>query len=273
MQNTRPGVADGACLCREFSAGLLVHAIDGMEPEHQDVSIGKPPGLTICIVLESARCIALSSGTPYELIRHFQQGRPLRKIIVAVEWDWLAQRHAYCSASLQCINALRAQSTGYWEWPASPQLVGLGEQLLASTKAPPLIRHFQVESRALDILSDALLELDQQQAQPVTRGIERAHAYIERNLQNISSLEELARHVGMSVSSLQRQFKQTYRQTVVNYLRRRKLEMARAALSREDMSIGEAAYIAGYSHTSNFVTAYKRQFGHTPGAVGQHPTA
>lgn len=95
--------------------------------------------------------------------------------------------------------------------------------------------------------------------------LERAQHYIDTHLDHLLSLADIATHAGLSVSTLQRQFKAHHHQTVAHYIRARKLDRARKALFHKEMSIGEAAFQAGYNHTSNFVTAYKRAFGVTPG--------
>jgi AraC-like DNA-binding protein len=42
------------------------------------------------------------------------------------------------------------------------------------------------------------------------------------------------------------------------------MQQAKKALVIERLSIGEAAYIAGYNHTSNFIQAFKKTFALTP---------
>jgi AraC-like DNA-binding protein len=44
----------------------------------------------------------------------------------------------------------------------------------------------------------------------------------------------------------------------------RKLECARDALERGTLSIGEAAFLAGYTSAANFTTAFRRAFGILP---------
>lgn len=52
--------------------------------------------------------------------------------------------------------------------------------------------------------------------------------------------------------------------TVIDYMRQRSLEGARSAMMQEGLSLGEAAYLAGYKYPSNFVTAFRKQFPITP---------
>jgi len=55
--------------------------------------------------------------------------------------------------------------------------------------------------------------------------------------------------------------------TVFETLCNERLEMARQLLQQKSESIPlkQLAYNLGYAHTNNFVSAFKRQFGVTPG--------
>ena len=84
---------------------------------------------------------------------------------------------------------------------------------------------------------------------------------------NPVSLEEIANTIGLSISTLQRRFKKDYGTTVVDYIRQKRLEKARTAIAINGLSIGEAAYQAGYNHSSNFITAFKKRFNITPASL------
>ena len=93
------------------------------------------------------------------------------------------------------------------------------------------------------------------------KNIER---YIAKELGNPITLPIIAKHFGVSVSSLQRYFKKTYKQTINEYIRQQRLAKAKVAITVKDFSISEAGYQAGYNHVSNFTSAFKKQFGITP---------
>ena len=84
------------------------------------------------------------------------------------------------------------------------------------------------------------------------------------NTKNKLSLNTLAEENNISVSTLQRRFKSYCGITVNEYIRTSRLEQAKKSIITDGKSIGEAAYIAGYNHSSNFVTAFKRHFHTTP---------
>ncbi|MFZ3407004.1 helix-turn-helix domain-containing protein [Vibrio chagasii] len=103
--------------------------------------------------------------------------------------------------------------------------------------------------------------------------IEDIISYIEINLDQPLSLESIARRFSMSVSNLQRRFKQSYNLTINGYIRHRRLDIARLHLERGLVSITEAAYEAGYQHPSNFTNAFKKAFGVPPHELAKHSTS
>ena len=93
--------------------------------------------------------------------------------------------------------------------------------------------------------------------------IQRIKETISLNISNPLTLEQLAKSHNISISTLQRRFKYCCGTTVNEYIRALRLEYAKTAII-EGKSIGEAAYMAGYNHSSNFITAFKKQFNATP---------
>lgn len=95
-------------------------------------------------------------------------------------------------------------------------------------------------------------------------------AFIETHLTQALTLEAIAEFAHMSVSSLQRLFKDHMNMTAAHYVRRRKLNDARVKLATGCMTVSEAAYSYGYRHPSNFSLAFKKQFGYSPNRVGEN---
>lgn len=68
----------------------------------------------------------------------------------------------------------------------------------------------------------------------------------------------------MSTRTLQRQFADLHGIGLLEYARRRRLDLARELLERGDATVAQAAHRAGYAHPANFATAFRRQFGMPP---------
>ncbi|MBB5321663.1 helix-turn-helix transcriptional regulator [Marinobacter oulmenensis] len=77
------------------------------------------------------------------------------------------------------------------------------------------------------------------------------------------SFDELARLAAMSPSSLRTKFRATYGLPLFDYLRRCRLELARQYLE-QGLSVQQTAHRVGYRHSTNFATAFRRQFGVSP---------
>ncbi|EIM73532.1 AraC family transcriptional regulator [Nitratireductor aquibiodomus RA22] len=79
---------------------------------------------------------------------------------------------------------------------------------------------------------------------------------------------ELAREVGTNVTTLQRIFRQSLGTTILGYVQKRRLEVARVMLQERAGSIGEIGHSVGYASASAFSAAYRRHFGRAPSAEG-----
>lgn len=81
------------------------------------------------------------------------------------------------------------------------------------------------------------------------------------------SLASLAKEAGVSVSTLKARFSATYGLSVYAFLKTKRLHLARQRLEQGALSVSEVAYRAGYSHPSNFSTAFREQFGVSPNSL------
>lgn len=79
------------------------------------------------------------------------------------------------------------------------------------------------------------------------------------------TLADIARHAGMSVSSLQRHFPAVaHGQSVSAYLRAQRLQRACQALERDGIGVDQAAELAGYASVTHFAKAFRDAFGCAP---------
>jgi len=93
---------------------------------------------------------------------------------------------------------------------------------------------------------------------------ERIRIFLLDHLNEPLTIDAVAQAVGASVSVVQRCFKELYGMTVFDFVRRRCLDAARDALDNRGVSIGCAAFMAGYSAPSSFATAFKKAYGVPP---------
>jgi len=93
---------------------------------------------------------------------------------------------------------------------------------------------------------------------------QKLRALIDQYINSDCSVSDIALANNMSVSTLQRRCKNTFNMTVNEYIRLRRLDRAKTAITVQGLSIGQAAYRAGYNHSSNFIAAFKKQYAVTP---------
>ncbi|MCG6860970.1 MAG: AraC family transcriptional regulator [Chromatiaceae bacterium] len=85
------------------------------------------------------------------------------------------------------------------------------------------------------------------------------------DLENPPSLVTLASQVGLSARKLNAGSRELYGCTLFELLARHRLEVAKCALEADpSLPIKIVASKVGYSHDSNFIAAFKKQFGLTP---------
>jgi AraC-like DNA-binding protein len=76
---------------------------------------------------------------------------------------------------------------------------------------------------------------------------------------------ELARRVGVNVTTLQANFKAVFGTTIFGYVRDQRLLMARVLLLDHGLTVAEVGYRVGFASPAAFTAAYRRHFGHPPG--------
>jgi AraC-like DNA-binding protein len=94
--------------------------------------------------------------------------------------------------------------------------------------------------------------------------IRMAAEWIQTNADQPMSVEWLASHVGMSVSSFHRHFKSVTASSPLAYQRQIRLLHARRRLLSGDANVTETAFSSGYASASQFSREYRKAFGTPP---------
>lgn len=87
---------------------------------------------------------------------------------------------------------------------------------------------------------------------------------IDQNFTETLTLEELARHCGMSKFYLSREFKKYMGITVNEYIITARISYAKELLRYSDHSVNEITYEIGMNHVSHFIQLFKAREGLTP---------
>jgi len=127
--------------------------------------------------------------------------------------------------------------------------------------APMLKREINfrlLQTEQFDLLSQAAI------GDGKLRRVSHAISWIKENLASPLSIEDLARQVHMSPSSLHHQFKEVTALSPLQYQKRLRLQKARQMIMTDKTSAEKIAYIVGYESPSQFSREYARLFGQPP---------
>src|SRR3954452_16161412 len=94
----------------------------------------------------------------------------------------------------------------------------------------------------------------------ISRVLRHIHAEYPKPL----DVEDLARRAGMSVSIFHHHFKLVTASSPLQYIKRIRLDRAKALMTLDGYNVGSAARAVGYESASQFGREFKRLFGTTP---------
>ncbi len=92
----------------------------------------------------------------------------------------------------------------------------------------------------------------------------KAQEYIEKNVQEKITLDELAEMTALGRRSFERRFKQATNNSVLAYIHRVKIEAAKRSFESSRKNINEVMFDVGYTDTKAFRTIFKKITGLTP---------
>jgi AraC-like DNA-binding protein len=87
---------------------------------------------------------------------------------------------------------------------------------------------------------------------------------IEAHLFSQLSIEELAQHTNLSVSSFKREFAKLYQDTPANYIKTKRLEKAASLLLASGERITDIAFDCGFNDLANFTKSFSDKYHMTP---------
>jgi AraC-like DNA-binding protein len=95
--------------------------------------------------------------------------------------------------------------------------------------------------------------------------LERAKNLIDADVSRHYPVSEIAAHAGMSGTKLKEGFKLLFGKSLFRYLKDQRLEKGKYLVENTDKTLREISRGLGYKHECNFITAFKKEFGKSPG--------
>lgn len=271
-----------------FEGGLSMHAMNALENQNSSTANEILPGLSFNIIFrgeikfqfagnwyylkpidENPSCTAIINNTTAIMDRKMQDGMHVKKLNIYIEKSWLYSR-CRSQEEFNQLNFLFATQQ-VKSWLPSKQIIDIAHELITTSNSSQLADRLMAEQLTIATLNMCLCELQTRIADNPIKHKTITHnnnsnlkELINQQLEKQTGVLEIAEELNMSLRTLQRKFYKAYGKTVSSYISQRKIAFAKAALVIEGKTIGEAAYIAGYKHTSNFISAFKKHTGMTP---------
>jgi len=107
-------------------------------------------------------------------------------------------------------------------------------------------------------------DIEPEPTETIIQGIEKVRSFLEQNIAESHTLEDLARIAGTNRTHLNKQFRVLFGASVFDWLREQRLQKAAQLLCTTNISIQLLAYEVGYDNNTSFSTAFKRRFGMSP---------
>lgn len=201
-----------------------------------------------------------------------------RMLIVNVELEpeqldqWMGEEHVQ--------SILRSLLCKGQDWKASfyPKQTTAMRSLVQQLRHPPYqgaARRMYLQAKVWELLAMQLdlLMADQGMSLPSSglkpdtiARLRYAREILTQTLEHAPLLSEVAHQVGVSDRTLRRGFKELFGITPLGYLTQLRMQRARQLLQQGHWTVAEVARSVGYANLGHFATAFKNQFGMTPGA-------
>jgi transcriptional regulator GlxA family with amidase domain len=147
-------------------------------------------------------------------------------------------------------------ATSYWNL-----LLYLTEKYTDRQMAILASKYFAID---IDRASQSAFAMFQGQRNHKDELIKKVQDFIEANIQNKITVDELADLVALGRRSFERRFKKATNNSVLEYINRVKIEFAKRSFETSRKNINEVMFDVGYTDTKAFRTIFKKITGLTP---------
>ncbi|WP_187265448.1 helix-turn-helix domain-containing protein [Reinekea thalattae] len=275
-----PSLMEGNFMLEKQPSGMAFHMINARALEDFGFNDQIAPNFKIAIFFDEDRSqfkfgeheIPSKRPNKSATVMHFNEatscamrvktGAQRSALYLSTDLDWFERNQL--DTNLMKRRLSQPVSFENWTlpdnlWLQAKQMIHLQDQSYISKMAR--------EGFTLSLMSSWLQFVGQEEqniTKPESRRVAQFKELLNSNEVLGMSLNAICHHLGMSSATLQRYANEHLKMSVSQYLRKRKLHLAKTALTTNGLSIMEAALVAGYNHPSNFTTAFKREFGVCP---------
>jgi AraC-like DNA-binding protein len=171
---------------------------------------------------------------------------------------------------LESFVASDLSQINYCQVPLTAQMCDAVTKILENPYSGTMALVY-TEAIALELLCSAIGEFSLASSRPnqdytdqELRCLQSARNVLMRQFSPPPSIRSLARSVGLSETKLRRAFRAVFGETVFQFSLRCRMEHALTLLRDRRFGVARASMEVGYSHSTSFATAFRKQFGMTP---------
>lgn len=209
-------------------------------------------------------------GEPIVCRRHCGAGTRARTFGITLRPEFLEQFGEHIDDDgLAPLRAFLRPGLHRTTLPWSPRIIDMANDVLNHSYSGMLGRFYH-ESQVLRFLIEVAVALREQTRTqdaigriPYDRAIQ-AREILDRNLIDPPRALDLARQVGVNLTTLQANFKAAFGTTIFGYVRKQRLEMGRLLIMDHGLRIADAGLRVGFSNAAAFTAAYRKHFGRPP---------
>ncbi len=208
---------------------------------------------------DNGRFIAVITRDITLFTRYLYKGECTKKITISGIERW--------------INPLNFDANTVVDWALNDEYKNLAKSLI-NNETNNLDRDVEainlVHSCKNHFLKDLLNSVQQSKQPDDILLFNEQRLLLENSIKNClengtSDIKEIASLLNTSQRTLQRKVRKYFQCSVKELVHNEIMQKALIALGEKKLSIGETAYLCGYTQPSNFIQAFKKHYGVTPG--------
>lgn len=215
-------------------------------------------------VLTPGTAVSMQLHPDYPLQARQKQQQHLK--IVALAFDPRCAALGHVSPSLHGLTILPRIPLCKWNVPPALEelLRTYAGFTMAGTQKKLVLEGLALQLAGLGLGGEVHESPDAQVVSiPQRQRLELVRQHLEFRPNHHHTLKELAHMAAMSPSGLRAKFRAMYGVPVFDYLRKCRLRLAKQYLE-QGFSVQQSANKVGYTHATNFSTAFRREFGVSP---------
>lgn len=224
---------------------------------------------------QSYNAALVSLKKPVTFSRKTLVGNHSERVSIGVSQEWL--KHAFSSSEYEdAIN--KWEHLGVMQWQASSKMIQLAKELLNPNPCPAMLKGIYRESRAVELVLNTFARgmmgnspvSEMNDGTLVPKKWLAFRGWLQQHAVEPLTVDELANKMNMTQSTLQRQFKLHFNETLFECIQSMRLNLSMDMLKKRELSITAIALQVGYGSSASFSVAFKRFFGMTPSEARFH---